>query len=124
MEGSSGDSAQIGSSGDSAKIGSSGDSAKIGSSGNSAKIGSSGNSAQITSTGEDSVICCAGNNSIVRAKVGSWITLAEWTYSKEKKRYVPVCVKTEFVDGERIKANTFYILTNGEFKEYGGDDSE
>ena len=124
--GSSGDSAKIGSSGDFAKIGSSGNSAQIGSSGNyaqsgssgnSAQIGSSGNSAQIDSTGEDSVICCAGNNSIVKAKKGSWVTLSEWKYSKEKERNVPVCVKTEFVDGERIKTDTWYKLENGEFVE-------
>ena len=116
--GSSGDYAKIGSSGDSAQIGSSGDYAQIGSSGVSAKIGSSGDYAQIDSTGEDSVICCAGSNSIVKAKKGSWITLSEWEYSEEKKRSIIVCVKTEFVDGERIKADTWYRLKNGEFVEY------
>ena len=115
--GSSGNYAKIGSSGNSAQIGSSGNSAQIGSSGNSAKIGSSGDSAQIGSTGEDSVICCAGHNSIVKAKKGSWITLSEWEYSEEKKRVIPLCVKTEYVDGERIKADTFYRLVKGEFKE-------
>ncbi|MBO5433130.1 MAG: hypothetical protein J6A43_03630 [Clostridia bacterium] len=115
--GSSGDSAKIGSSGDYAQIGSSGDYAKIGSSGDYAKIGSSGDYAQIESTGLDSVICCAGHNSKVKAKKGSWITLAEWEYSEEKERYVPKCVKTEYVDGERIKEDTFYILENGEFTE-------
>ena len=115
--GSSGDSAQIGSSGDSAQIGSSGDSAQIGSSGNYAQIGSSGDYAKIESTGEDSVICCAGVSSIAKAKVGSWITLSEWVYSDKKGRYVPRCVKTEYVDGERIKAGTWYKLIDGEFKE-------
>ena len=124
--GSSGDYAQIGSSGDYAKIGSSGDYAKIGSSGESAQIGSSGESAQICSsgdyakidsTGEDSVIMCAGNNSKAKAKIGSWITLAEWKWSNEKNRYVPVCVKTEYVDGEKIKADTWYKLENGKFVE-------
>ena len=99
------------------KIGSSGNYAQIGSSGDSAKIGSSGDSAKIDSTGEDSVICCAGRNSIVKAKKGSWITLSEWEYSKEKRRSIPICVKTEFVDGERIKADTWYKLENGEFVE-------
>ena len=112
-----GDYAQIGSSGDYAKIGSSGDSAQIGSSGNSAKIGNSGNYAQINSTGEDSVICCAGSGSVVKAKAGSWITLAEWEYSDEKGRFVPRYVKTEYVDGEKIKADTWYCLKNGEFVE-------
>ena len=115
--GSSGDYAQIGSSGDYAKIGSSGDSAQIGSSGDYAQIGSSGDYAKIDSTGEDSVIMCAGNSSIAKAKVGSWITLAEWKWSDEKKRDVPVCVKTEYVDGENIKADTWYQLKNGKFVE-------
>ena len=142
--GSSGYSAQIGSSGDSAKIGSSGDYAKIGSSGHYAKIGSSGYSAQIgssgyyaqigssgdyakigssgdyakiDSTGEDSVIMCAGKESKAKAKAGSWITLSEWKWSDEKNRNVPICVKTEYVDGNNIKADTWYQLKNGEFVE-------
>lgn len=86
-------------------------------SGDYAKIGSSGYSAKIDSTGEDSVIMCAGNSSIAKAKVGSWITLAEWKWSNEKKRDVPVCVKTEYVDGENIKADTWYQLKNGKFVE-------
>ena len=115
--GSSGDCAQIGSSGYSAKIGSSGYCAQIGSSGDCAQIGSSGYSAQIDSTGEDSVIMCAGNNSMAKAKAGSWITLSEWKWNNEKSRYVPACVKTEYVDGENIKADTFYRLQKGEFIE-------
>ena len=90
-------------------------SAKIGSSGNSAKIGSSGNSAQIESTGNHSVVMAAGNNSIAKAKIGSWITLAEWDCIDGV--WIPICVKTEKVDGEHIKADTFYKLVNGEFKE-------
>ena len=118
---SSGYSAQIGSSGDYAQIGSSGDYAQIGSSGDYAKIGSSGDYAKITSEGEDSVICCAGHNSIVRAKKGSWITLSEWERSLEKDRWIPKCVKTKFVDGEIIKADTFYRLENGKFVEVKED---
>ena len=115
--GSSGYSAQIGSSGDSAKIGSSGYSAQIGSSGYSAQIGSSGDYAQIKCTGDDSVVCCAGYNSCASAKKGCWITLSEWKYSKEKDRFVPTCVKTEYVDGEKIKEDTMYSLKDGEFVE-------
>ena len=99
------------------QIGSSGDYAKIGSSGYSAKIGSSGDSAQIDSTGADSVIMCAGYKSKAKAKIGSWITLAEWVYNDKKGRYVPVCVKTEYVDGENIKADTYYQLIDGVFTE-------
>lgn len=115
----SGHYAQIGSSGDSAQIGSSGDYAQIGSSGLCTHIGSSGLCAQIDSIGGDSVIMCAGNNSRVKATVGSWITLAEWVWNDEKKRNVPICVKTEYVDGERIKTDTWYKLENGAFVEVG-----
>ena len=90
---------------------------QIGSSGDYAQIGSSGDSAKIYSTGEDSVIMCAGNNSMAKAKAGSWITLSEWKWNNEKSRYVPTCVKTEYVDGENIKADTWYRLQKGEFIE-------
>lgn len=89
----------------------------IGSSGYAAQIGSSGDAAKIESTGEDSVICCAGHSSKVKAKIGSWITLSEWEYSDKKARFVPICVKTEFVDGVRIKPDTWYELVAGEFRE-------
>ena len=125
--GSSGDYAQIGSSGDSAQIGSSGDYAKIGSSGDSAKIGSSGDSAKITSEGNNSVVMAAGCNSIAKAKIGSWITLAEWIRTDKANDsgnyiWIPKCVKTEYVDGERIKEDIFYKLVDGEFKEVESED--
>ena len=91
--------------------------AKIGSSGYCAKIGSSGDFARINCAGSNSVICCAGHGSVVKAPIGCWITLAEWEYDGAKGRYVPVCVKTEYVDGEKIKADTPYTLKNGEFVE-------
>lgn len=119
--GSSGNNAQIGSSGNNAKIGSSGDGAKIGSSGYDAKIGSSGYDAKIDSTGKDCVIMCAGINSVAKASKGSWITLSEWSYSEGKQRYIPICVKTEFVDGEKIKADTYYSLKGGVFVEWIND---
>ena len=119
--GSSGNNAQIGSSGNNAKIGSSGNNAKIGSSGDGAKIGSSGNNAKIDSTGKDCVIMCAGINSVAKASKGSWITLSEWSYSEGKQRYIPICVKTEFVDGEKIKADTYYSLKGGVFVEWIND---
>ena len=109
------------SSGYGAKIGSSGYGAQIGSSGYGAKIGSSGDDAKIDSTGEGCVIMCAGINSVAKASKGSWITLSEWSYSDKKQRYIPVCVKTEFVDGEKIKADTYYSLKGGVFVEWIND---
>lgn len=89
---------------------------------NSAKIGSSGDYAKITSKGKHSVVMAAGYQSQAKAKKGSWITLAKWarTDDKDKKGFhvwIPKFVKTEYVDGERIKEDTFYELVDGEFKE-------
>ncbi|OUO16574.1 DUF7666 domain-containing protein [Odoribacter splanchnicus] len=100
-----------------AQIGSSGDGAQIGSSGDDAKIGSSGYGAKIGSSGDDCVIMCAGINSSAKAKIGSWITLAEWKYSEEKQRYIPFSVVTKQVDGIEIKEDVYYTLQDGKFKE-------
>ena len=101
--------------GNSAQIGSSGNYAKIGSSGDYAQIGSSGYYAQIGSSGKDSVIMCAGHDSKAKAAIGSWITLAEWKRIEDV--WKPICVKTEQVDGKRIKADTYYRLIDGKFEE-------
>ena len=92
-----------------------GDSAQISSSGDYAQIGSSGDSAKIGSSGQDSVIMCAGHDSKAKAAIGSWITLAEWKRIEDV--WKPICVKTEQVDGKRIKADTYYKLIDGKFEE-------
>lgn len=80
---------------------------------NLTKVGD--NSARIGSSGDYAVIMCAGIKSKAKAKKGSWITLSEWGIDGE--RYVPVCVKTEQVDGVRIKEDTWYELKGGVFVE-------
>nr|DAH79731.1 MAG TPA: hypothetical protein [Bacteriophage sp.] len=97
------------------------------SSGDFAKIGSGGDHAKITSEGNNSVVMAAGYNSIAKAKIGSWITLAEWirTYKTDDNSndiWIPKCVKTKYVDGERIKEDIFYKLVDGEFKEVESED--
>ena len=77
------------------------ESTKPSTSGNSAKIGSSGNSA---------VVSAIGANSMIKAKIGSWITLAE--YDEKRK---PICVKSAMIDGENLLPDVFYTLRNGEF---------
>ena len=84
---------------------------------NNAQIGSSGDWAQIGSSGKNAVICCSGDGSCAKGKIGSWITLAEWARDKYTGEKIPVCVKTERIDGERIKEDTFYKMINGYFVE-------
>lgn len=82
----------------------------------------SGDFAQITSKGKHSVVMAAGCDSRVKAKIGSWITLVEWVRTDEQTEkgyaiWIPKCVRTEYVDGEHIKEDTFYKLKDGEFVE-------
>ena len=114
---SSGNYAKCVSSGNYAQCVSSGISAKCVSSGDSAQCVSSGNYAKCVSSGDSSIIAGVGVNNIAKAVKGCWITLAEWKYDEDKNRYIPVCVKTEYVDGKKIKENVFYKLVNGEFTE-------
>ena len=107
--------AQMASSGYSAKMASSGYSAQMASSGYSAQMASSGDYAKMASSGKHSVVAAVGINSKAKAAKGSWITLAEWDY--QDNTWVPLYVKTELVDGNRIKADTFYTLKGGEFVE-------
>ena len=82
-----------------------------------AKISSSDYNAKISSSGDDCVIMCAGINSSAKAKIGSWITLAEWRYSEEKQRDIPFSVVTKQVDGIEIKEDVYYTLQDGKFEE-------
>lgn len=104
------------SAGRNARISADGDDVVISSSGdNSLILSSGGGRHKIESTGLNSIICCTARDSIVKAKVGSWITLSEWQYSCENYCNIPICTKTEYVDGKRIKGGTWYKLINGKF---------
>ena len=85
--------------------------------GYSAQIGSSGDYAKIDISGNDSVGAAIGIGGIIKGAVGNWITLAEWVYDDDKQRCAPVCVKSAQIDGEIIKADTWYKLADGEFVE-------
>ena len=108
---------KVASTGLNSAVASTGDYSKVASTGECSKVASMGDYSKVSSTGDCCIICCAGIGSHAKAKKGSWITLAEWEWDKEKGRYVPVCVKTEKVDGERIKEDVFYTLKDGEFQE-------
>ena len=80
-------------------------------------VNPSGDSAKIDISGNASVGAAIGINSIIKGAVGNWITLAEWAYDSDKQRCAPVCVKSAQIDGQIIKADTWYKLTDGEFVE-------
>ena len=84
----------------------------VNSCGSDARIMSAENLSTIESTGENALVMSAGHNTKARAKVGSWIVLTEYENNGKIK-----CVKSEYVDGERIKGDTLYRLVDGEFVE-------
>ena len=109
---SSGNYSKLASSGDDSQLASSGDDSKLASSGNGSKLASSGDDSKLASSGYNSVVANIGNRGLAKAKKGSWIVLAEYTGEG-----IPICVKSELVDGIVIKEDTWYRLQDGILKE-------
>ena len=65
--------------------------------------------------GGASSIMVGRNGCKAKGGLHSVIVLTEWEWQGDD--YVPTIVKAEVVDGERIKADVFYTLKNGEFVE-------
>ena len=93
--------------------------------GNYSAATNTGNYSAATNTGDysaaevsngDSVAIVTGYNSKAKAGLGSAIVIAErgvWN----GKTYPLINIKAAIVDGEKIKADTWYTLINGEFVE-------
>jgi hypothetical protein len=62
--------------------------------------------------GKNSIGVCLGRNSKIGGIRGSLIALVEYDMDG-----IPINFKTAKIDGKKIKANTFYKLVDGEFKE-------
>ena len=66
-----------------------------------------------SSVGENGIALCRGNNCMIKGGVGSILVIAEEeTDTCDIKEW-----KSAIVDGEKIKADTWYKLENGEFVE-------
>ena len=112
---SSGYYAKLASSGDNANLASSGYYANLASSGDYAKLASSGNNANLASSGNNNVVMSAGIDGKVKAAIGNWIAIAEWQI--RGGHFVPVGIVSAQVDGEKVKADTWYKCENGQLME-------
>ena len=65
--------------------------------------------------GKDAIAAAFGIDGKAKACLGSWIMLAEWANTSEGWHIKTV--KTAKIDGEKLKADTWYMLKNGEFEE-------
>ena len=80
-----------------------------------------GNRSAATNTGNCSAAVVSGNESVAislgiggkaKGSVGCWIVLSEFV--ELENGFHRASVKSFYVDGEKIKADTFYTLINGE----------
>lgn len=69
--------------------------------------------------GSNSSLIVGRNYCKAKAGKNSVIVLTEWAYD-ENDEYKPICVKAVIVDGETIKADTWYTLKDGEIVEADG----
>ena len=116
-----GDQSAATSTGDQSAATSTGDRSAATSTGDRSAATSTGDQSAATSTGDRSAAIVSGKGSVAMAigykskakgSLGCWIVLAE-----QNDNYEIINVQSIKVDGEKIKADTFYTLVNGEFIE-------
>ncbi|MBR3963637.1 MAG: hypothetical protein IKK14_08965, partial [Oscillospiraceae bacterium] len=74
-----------------------------------------GYSGHASVAGKNAIAAAFGIEGMAKAALNSWIMLAEW--KKDENGWYIADVKTAKADGEKIKADTWYQLVNGEFVE-------
>jgi hypothetical protein len=114
----SGNAAASGNLGNAAASGDSGNAAASGESGNAAASGDSGTAVvtgfagRATALGEQCLAVAWGEDSLARGTVGNWIVVSE----RDDDGNI-IDVKIAKVDGDTVKADTWYKLVNGEIME-------
>ena len=103
-----------------ARAATNGDWAYAATNGNWAHAATNGNWAHAEVSGKESIASALGIEGKAKGALGCWIVCAEWE-SKNTGWHIK-CVKAAAVDGEKIKADTWYTLKNGEFVETNAED--
>ena len=83
--------------------------------GNNGHAAAQGNMGHAEVDGKEAIAASFGINGKAKACLGSWILLAEWEL--KNGNWHIAAVKTAQIDGEKLKADTWYMLKNGEFEE-------
>ena len=84
--------------------------------GNRSAATNTGNRSAASAEGKESVAMAIGYASRAKGALGCWIVLSEWGRNENDNLYIAdvQCIK---VDGEQIKADTWYKLEDGKFVE-------
>ena len=85
-----------------------------------AHAATTGDRAHAEVSGKESIASALGVAGKAKGELGCWIVCAEWE-NKNEGWHIK-CVKAVAVDGEKIKADTWYTLKNGEFVETNSED--
>lgn len=94
------------------------DSAKATNTGYRSAATNTGNASAASVEGQESVAAALGIEGRAKGAKGCWIVLAEWTCDKEKHKWRRVDVQCFFVDDEKVKADTYYVLRGGVLTEW------
>lgn len=84
-----------------------------------AHAATTGNWAHAEVSGKESIASALGIGGKAKGALGCWIVCAEWE-NKNEGWHIK-CVKAAAVDGDKIKADTWYMLKDGEFVEVQHD---
>ena len=101
--------------GDRAHAATTGNWAHAATTGYGAHAATTGDRAHAEVSGKESIASALGIGGKAKGALGCWIVCAEWE-NKNTGWHIK-CVKAVAVDGEKIKADTWYTLRNGEFVE-------
>ena len=94
--------------------------AKSKTTGNEAHAATTGDGAHAEVSGKEAIASALGVAGKAKGALGCWIVCAEWE-NKNEGWHIK-CVKAAAVDGENIKADTWYMLKDGEFVEATDDE--
>ena len=117
-------SANAATTGDGANAATTGDGANAATTGYRANAATTGDGANAATTGyrANASVCSGvavsiGIDGSAKGKIGCFIVLSEWEFSKDKNKYEIKNCKSTKVDGKIIKEDVFYKLNNGKFVE-------
>jgi len=111
----SGDKSNAATSGNYSNAATSGYNSNAATSGNYSNAATSGYKSNAVTSGDNTIAAAIGINSKAKANKDSWIVVAEWVC--ENNAWKIKTVLTSIVDGNTIKADTFYQVKNGIFVE-------
>ena len=82
-------------------------------SGNGSSAATSGEESSAATSNPNGIALACGKNSKAKGVIGSYIILTEW----DEDSTTLLTARMERVDGDKVKADTWYKLVNGEFVE-------